>query len=133
MTAVCTLEYFIGRAVGNSASLGKQQKLEFQKMHEQVLSQPYTQGVFDRYVYDGDEEEEEPLVQSISFSAFMSSIGMWECVCGCLYSVCFGKRVSGLSSPILTYLSDFVTTRAIIVIAGQMGIVSLVPSLLLFR
>lgn len=87
MTAVCTLEYFIGRAVGNSASLAKQQKLEFQKMHEQVLSQPYTQGVFDRYVYDGDEEEEEPLVQSISFSAFMSSIGMWECVWVSLFSL----------------------------------------------
>lgn len=42
--------------------------------------------------------------------------------------------MSDLSSPILTYLSDFVTTRAIIiVIAGRMGIASLVPSLLLFR
>ena len=78
MTAVCKLECCIGRGMKDSASLAKQQKRQFQKMHEQVLSQPYTQGVFDRYIYDGDEEEEEPLVQTTSFSAFMSSIGMWE-------------------------------------------------------
>ena len=76
MTAVFTLEHFIERAVEKSASLAKQQRQEFQKMWEQVLSQPSTQSVLDRHIFNV--EEEDIVIQTISFGAFMPSEGVCE-------------------------------------------------------
>lgn len=88
MTAVCTLEHCIERVGEKSASLAKQRRQEFQKMREQVLSQPYTQSVLDRHIFDVEEEGgEDMVVKTIFFNAFMPSEGVCNYITACMWKL----------------------------------------------
>ena len=88
MTAVCTLEHCIERVGEKSASLAKQRRQEFQKMREQVLSQPYTQSVLDRHIFDVEEEGgEDMVVKTIFFNAFMPSEGVCNYITACMWEL----------------------------------------------
>ena len=82
LTAITTLEKGIRRAFREATKCTGAQKEAFVRMREEIVSQPYTQGVLDRQEYAEQEEVTEDMellaLQALSFSELPYDVDMGE-------------------------------------------------------
>lgn len=88
LKAITTLLFLIKRSIKQAVSQVKVQDEEFQRMREQVVSNPFTQGILDRQditLDDDDDEEEEGMshlglvtLQAKSFTSLFPSAELGE-------------------------------------------------------